>query len=92
MATATSALFQSALEKYTLSRNVSAIQVTSSMDGRAQLGTIMQLPEGAQVEICGDGFNDQTVKVRCEGSFYFIFLEDIQASSQPHHRRARAYA
>lgn len=81
-------LSQSGLEKYTLSRNISAIQVTSSIDGRAQLGTIMQLPEGAQLDVCGDGFNDRTVKVRWEGTFYFIFRQDIESNAAEQRRHA----
>jgi hypothetical protein len=27
--------------------------------------------------LCGDGFNDSTLKVRWEGQLFFVFLQDI---------------
>jgi hypothetical protein len=65
-------------ESYTLQRNISAIQVLPAPDGGMRLGTILQLPEGTQVRICGEGFNERTVKVSSEGGNYFIFLEDVE--------------
>ena len=63
---------------YTLGKNVSAIQIMAAEDGSRRLGLITQLPEGAQVDIGGPGFNDRTVKVHCGGSSYFIFMEDLE--------------
>jgi hypothetical protein len=70
---------------YTLGRNVSAIQILSG-DGenRSRLGLITQLPEGAEVDVRGPGFNEKTVRVRCAGSSYFVFLEDLEL----HRKRA----
>ncbi len=65
-------------QTYTLGKNVSAIQVMAAEDGSRRLGLITQLPEGAQVDIGGPGFNDRTIKVRFGGSSYFIFLEDLE--------------
>jgi hypothetical protein len=62
---------------YTLSRNTSAIQAVTEMDGNSRLGTILQLPEGAEVRVCGEGFNERTIKVCWEGGFYYIFTEDL---------------
>ena len=63
---------------YTLGRNTSAIQILPpGEDGIRHLGLITQLPEGAEVNLGGPGFNDRTVKVVWEGSSYFIFLEDL---------------
>jgi hypothetical protein len=64
---------------YLLQRNISAIQIIPDAHGRMRLGTIVQLPEGAQVEVCGEGFDERTTKVCCRGGFYYIFLEDIEA-------------
>ena len=61
----------------TLSRNISAIRVLPDSNGGIRLGTILQLPEGAQVRVTGDGFNERTVRVFWEGANYFVFLEDI---------------
>jgi hypothetical protein len=68
----------SAQNTYTLSRNISAIQVLSGAEGGVRMGTILQLPEGTQVRVCGDGFNERTVKVAWEGGYYFLFFEDLE--------------
>jgi hypothetical protein len=65
-------------ETYTLGKSVSAIQIMAAEDGSRKLGLITQLPEGAQIDIGGPGFNDRTLKVRCGGSSYFIFVEDLE--------------
>ena len=72
-------------QSYTLHRNVSAIQILS-IDGeqRSRLGLITQLPEGVQVEVGGPGFDDRTVKIRCGGTSYYVFLEDLD----PQRKRA----
>ena len=28
--------------------------------------------------LIGDSFNDRTVKVQCNGRYYFVFLQDIE--------------
>jgi hypothetical protein len=63
---------------YTLGKNVSAIQIMTAEDGSRTLGLITQLPEGAQVDVGGPGFNERTVKVCWGGSSYFIFVEDLE--------------
>lgn len=45
--------------------------------GAVRLGTILQLPEGAELRLIGDGFNERTVKVAWEGANYFVFFEDL---------------
>ena len=79
----------SANSTFILPRNISAIQAASESDGAVRLGTILQLPEGTQVRICGDGFNERTVKVVWEGAYYFVFLEDLEPGRA---LQARAYA
>jgi hypothetical protein len=71
--------FSSPQESYTLSRKIAAIQLVSTGDGGARLGTVSQLLPGAHLDLCGTGFNERTVKVRCETGFYFVFLQDIAA-------------
>ena len=70
-------LVSGAPQRYVLPANTSAIQVLAGPEGHSRLGMILRLPEGAQVEMCGEGFNERTVKVRCEGSLYFVFIEDL---------------
>lgn len=77
-------------KSYTLARNVSVIQILSSdSEEHSRLGLITQLPEGEQVEVGGPGFNDRTVRIRCSGSSYYVFLEDLEPQKK---RSASAYA
>ena len=57
---------------------ICAIELIAGHDNRGRLGGITQLPQHVQLEICGDGFNERTVKVRCQDSFYFVFREDLE--------------
>ncbi len=62
--------------KLTLPKNTAAIQICPDGKGRIRLGTLMQLPGGASLEVTGDGFDQHTARVTWEGSSYYIFLED----------------
>ena len=66
---------------YRLPNPIPAIQIFNVHDGAPELGAISHLPEGAELTFCGDGFNEATVKARCEGQFYYVFLEDFASSS-----------
>ena len=69
---------------FTLTSSVSAIQILPTEDGeRTRLGLITQLPEGAELEIGGPGFSDRTVRVRCCGASYFVFVDDLDALRYP---------
>jgi hypothetical protein len=60
-----------------LSRKASAVQLETRANGTPKLGLICQLPPGARVELCGDGYSDRTVKVRYRDNLYFVFRNDI---------------
>jgi hypothetical protein len=64
----------------TLSKIIAAINVRETEGGHARLGLIAQLPTGAQLEVCGPGFNERTLKVRWEDRLYFVFVQDVQAA------------
>lgn len=63
---------------YLLPKNTSAIQAFQDGDGRLRMGTLIQLPQGAKVEMNGDGFDGRTARIVWEGVCYFIFRDDIQ--------------
>jgi len=63
-----------------LSKNTSAIQVLCDEVGRKRMGTLLQLPEGAQLETCGEGFDEKTIKVCLQGAYYYVFLADIETA------------
>ena len=64
--------------RITLSKDVAAIQIEASEAGRPRYGLISQLPKGAELIVCGDGFNNRTARVNCHGFHYFVFLQDIE--------------
>ncbi|MGA8028311.1 MAG: hypothetical protein WB992_14300 [Bryobacteraceae bacterium] len=75
-------MFRSALQgnssRIILFKNIAAIGANLGEDGKIRMGVMSQLPEGADLEICGEGFNDRTIKVRWQEQFYFIFLQDVE--------------
>jgi hypothetical protein len=61
-----------------LSKDISAIAIEGTGRGRPQHGAITRIPTGTELRIVGDGFNQRTVRVECNGSAYFVFLQDIE--------------
>jgi hypothetical protein len=62
---------------YTLSSDISAMQILPFAESGARLSPVSWLPRGAEIETCGVGFDDQTLKVCYQGQFYFVFLQDL---------------
>ncbi len=46
-----------------------------------QTGSLTRLAKGTEFKVIGKGFNDRTVKALSRGIAYFIFLRDIDDSS-----------
>lgn len=63
---------------YTLSKNIWAIQLLPSQNGTFSVGPLGRIPKGAQLQICGAGFNERTLKVCFHDTFYFLFREDLE--------------
>jgi hypothetical protein len=61
-----------------LSKDISAIAIEGTDRGELRHGTLTRLPSGAELRLVGDGFNHRTVRVECNGSAYFVFLQDIE--------------
>ncbi|HEX7363447.1 MAG TPA: hypothetical protein VF283_23395 [Bryobacteraceae bacterium] len=70
-----------AMKSCTLSRYAPIIEILFETNGTAHLGLISEFPRETCVEICGNGFDDRTVKVRIGDTFFFAFLEDLEFSS-----------
>lgn len=66
-----------------LQKCVSAIPITLGKDGQSEMAPIAMLPEGAALQICGDGFDDLTVRAQCEGQAYFVFRQDVCPARKP---------
>jgi hypothetical protein len=62
---------------YQLPNSIAAIPASCAHASGPELGAISHLPEGAELTLCGEGFNATTLKVRWEGQSYFIFAQDI---------------
>lgn len=65
-----------------LSRMIAAIQTTTYPTNINELGVVVQLPSRVKLTLLGTGFNDRTVKVRCQQAVYFVFLEDLEKDTQ----------
>jgi hypothetical protein len=68
-------------EKVPLLKSVLAIQLEQNPDGRAKLGLLSRLGPGIVVERCGKGFDDRTVKIRANGHYYFVFLQELESQA-----------
>jgi hypothetical protein len=63
---------------YTLSRDISAIQILPSDGPGAWLSPVSKLPRGARIQAVGDR-NGETLKVAFEGHYYLVFVDDLEA-------------
>lgn len=66
--------------QYCLAKNAPVMQILPDGNGKLRLGTLVRLPDGAEVKICGEGFDNRTAKVTWEGSTYYVFLDDLRMS------------
>lgn len=62
---------------HSLGRNIAAIELVAAENGNPRLGPVLQLPNGSHLDVCGDGFNERTVKIRSNGKYYFVFKADL---------------
>jgi hypothetical protein len=61
-----------------LSKDITAVSILGTEDGTPPYGRIEKLARGTKLMVLGDGFNDRSVKVQCNGRLYFVFLQDIE--------------
>jgi hypothetical protein len=66
-----------------LQKCISAIPISFGKGGRPTIAPMAMLPEGAALEICGDGLNELTVTAHWAGKSYFVFRQDIRPSRKP---------
>lgn len=67
----------SADAQHTLASDTSVLPITGLQGSGPNLGPVCKLPRGAKVAHLGSGFNEGTVKVACDGQFYFMFRQDL---------------
>lgn len=58
-------------------RSISALRINHSPEGIEELGLFTQLPREPSLNVCGEGFNERTVRVTFKGLQYFVFREDL---------------
>lgn len=63
---------------YTLSNEIYGMQLLPFGNSSVPLGPIIKIPIGARLDVCGCGFDERTVKVRCADAYYFVFLQDLE--------------
>lgn len=66
-----------------LSEDIVAMELIPDRTGQMELGPLCNLPSGTEIQICGEGFNNETVKVRGPEGRYFVFLQDLEKQSAP---------
>jgi len=65
-------------EKIRLPRSVCAVQIVIRENG-TKLGPLTHLKAGTTIELCGEGYNERTAKVRVKEEYFFVFLQDLEA-------------
>jgi hypothetical protein len=66
------------IQRRTLSKDILTMELVPEPTGELCLGPVSKIPEGSDIECCGQGFNELTLKVRWRGKIYFVFLEDLE--------------
>jgi hypothetical protein len=70
-----------------LSRDISAIAIEQTEGGELRHGRLRRLASGTELRLVGNGFNHRTVRVECDGSAYFVFLQDFEEPDSSYYLR-----
>lgn len=62
---------------FVLRKDIAAIQALGNGCGRLSMGVMLRLPRGLQVEVCGSGFSDQTIRVSSNGDSFFVLRQNV---------------
>jgi hypothetical protein len=60
-----------------LRENIRGIEAVIPL-GTSRVGTSRELPKGAQLLVCGVGFDEHTVKVLWKQDYYFVYKKDLK--------------
>lgn len=71
-----------AQSSYKLTDAIPAFEIIAGENGAERFGPVCRLPPGADLEACGDGFNQRSLKVQCGNRRYFVFLQDLHLQRQ----------
>jgi hypothetical protein len=61
------------MQTCTVSRKINAIRFETDGTGREQLVELIRMGPGCEVQICGPGYNDRTLRVLLNGESMFMF-------------------
>ncbi len=61
-----------------LSNSIAVIRLVSDERGGIHSAGLSELPKGAKVDVCGEGFNERTVTVRWRDEFFFVYRQDLE--------------
>ena len=67
--------------QYRLTDAITAFALLTDSRGIERCGRVCELPEGANLEICGSGFNERTVKARYANCYYHVFARDLVSAT-----------
>lgn len=65
---------------YRLTSDITAFAASPGGEDNDRSGPICELPEGADLEVCGGGFSKRTVKVRYGDCYYHVFWRDLASA------------
>lgn len=59
-------------------KNITVMRLAANQQGDLHDAGLSELPKGAEVDLCGVGFNKRTVKLRWRGEFFIAFVRDLE--------------
>jgi hypothetical protein len=64
-------------DRLTLSKKICALSIKTDEAGQEHFGELTQIGPGCEVQICGPGYNERTVKILADGKPMFVFEADL---------------
>jgi hypothetical protein len=61
----------------TLRREITALRLREPLTAAYDSAKFVELPKGAELSVCGAGFNNRTVMIRWQGDSYYVFEQDL---------------
>jgi hypothetical protein len=65
---------------YILTGAIMAFTCLPGQHDAERFGPVCELPEGADLQVCGNGVSGRTVKVRFGDCYYFVFWRDLASA------------
>lgn len=67
--------------RLTLLREITALRITKCCYSNYDLAVLAELPKGAELTLCGVGFNHRTVTVQWRDDSYYVFEQDLPSQN-----------